>query len=418
MKTAPTSKKRKRLDAPHFEAHANVAFARVRSAFADLLTSVDADPTKPQEVARQFRLNKNLTWKISKIIRESDPASVGPYVPGKAGLSIFLDSMKKAGAPTDRILEVREALDEFEKMQDLHAGSRETLEMMLGNMATGADAQQQMEAQRRLSFRGNSAIWGIRARIQICANIIAPGKNPDFVDLAWLSGLVDFRRLRRDATWAVSSTRKVNDRGELLPLGNIESIDPKFDPEVSAPLMGQFCSDPLPELKLDVGADGLMRYRLVEGPIGNTAATTCIMGILGKGFVRRIQGPGDSLGEHITRLYTPAECLIHDLFVHRDLAYALSPTIHLYSQLPIDMPYPTEDRNGGTLPLWERIQFLGAEPPVVLTPEYPKYRTMIQSVFDRAGWDAKDFHGFRFTMKYPPIPAVAVFRYPLPERRK
>ncbi|MBK8269691.1 MAG: hypothetical protein IPK83_15905 [Planctomycetes bacterium] len=415
MTTPTTTKKRKRPEAPVFEAHANVAFARVRSAFADLLTSVDADPTKPQDVARQFRLNKNLTWKISKIIRESDPGSVGPYVPGKAGLNIFLDSLKKAGAPGRADSRGAEALDEFEKMQDIHAGSRETLEMMLGNMATGAEAQQQLEAQRKLSFRGNSAVWGIRARIQICANFIAPGKDPSFVDLGWLSGLVDFRRLRRDATWAVSSTRKVNDRGELLPLGDIESIDLRFDPETSAPLMGDYCSDPTPELKLEVGADGLMRYKLVEGPIGNTAATTCIMGILGRGFVRRCQVAGDTLGEHITRLYTPAESLIHDLFVHKDLSYALSPSIHLYSQLPIDMPYPTENRNAAQLPLWERIQFLGAKPPVVLTPEYPKYRMMIQSVFDRAGWDPTDFHGFRFTMKYPPIPAVAVFRYPLPE---
>lgn len=416
MKSPPREKKRKRLDAPQFEAHANVAFSRVRSAFAELLSSVDADPTKPQDVARQFRLNKNLTWKISKIIKEADPGSVAPYVPGKAGLNIFLDSLKKAGAPSERISEVREALAEFEKMQDIHAGSRETLEMMLGNMATGLEAQQQLESQRKLSFRGNSAVWGVRARLQICANFIAPGSNDDYVDLAWLSGLVDFRRLRRDATWAVSSTRKVNDRGETLPLGNIEAIDPRFNGEHAAPLMGDFCSDPLPELTLEVGADGVMRYRLVEGPIGNTAATTCIMGIFGRNFVRRHKIPGDELGEHVTRLYTPAECLIHDLFVHRDLAYALEPTIHLYSQLPIDMPYPTEDRNAGMLPLWERIQSLGAKPPLAVTPEFPKYRAMIDSVFDRAGWKAGEFHGFRFMMKYPPMPAVAAFRYPLEDR--
>jgi len=400
-------------EAPHFEAHVTHALARVRTAFADLLGSVNADATRPQDMARDFRLNKNLTWKISRIIKESDPASVAPYIPGKAGLTIFLDSLKKAGAPSQRILEVREAIGEFEKMKDLHAGSRATLETMLGNLATGADGQQQLESLRKLSFRGNSANWGVSARLQLCANFIAPGANKDFVDLAWISGLVDFRRLRRDATWAISSTRKVNDRGELMPLGDIESIDPRFDPETAAPLMGDYCSDPLPDLRLEVGADGLMRYILVGGPIGDTAMTTCIMGILGRGFVRRTRIPGDTLGEHSARLYTPTECLIHDLFVHRDLTNALSPSIHLYSQLPIDMSYPTARRDQGLLPLWEKVQSLGAMPPTVLTPEFPKYRAMVQSVFDRAGWNAKDFYGFRFTMKYPPMPAVAVFRYPL-----
>ena len=413
MKSSTLPVEKPTNDAPHFEAHVSHALARVRAAFADLLSSVNADPTRPQDLARDFRLNKNLTWKISRIIKERDPASVAPYIPGKAGLTIFLDSLKKAGAPSQRILEVREAIGEFDKMKVLHAGSRATLETMLGNLATGDDAQQQLEALRKLSFRGNSANWGVSARLQICANFIAPCDDPDFVDLAWISGLVDFRRLRRDATWAISSTRKVNDKGELIPLGDIESIDPRFDAETSAPLMGDYCSDPVPNLRLEVGADGLMRYILVGGPIGDTAMTTCIMGILGRGFVRRTRIPGDTLGEHSARLYTPAECLIHDLFVHRDLTNALSPTMHLYSQLPIDMSYPTERRDQGLLPLWEKVESLGAEPPTVLTPEFPKYRAMVQSVFDRAGWNPKEFHGFRFTMRYPPMPTVAVYRYPL-----
>lgn len=413
MKTTTTRIDRLPSEAPHFEAHVTHALSRVRTAFADLLTSVNADATRPQDMARDFRLNKNLTWKISRIIRERDPASVAPFIPGKAGLAIFLDSMKKAGAPSQRMLDVREAIAEFEKMKELHAGSRATFETMLGNLATGDDAQQQFEALRKLSYRGNSAIWGVSARLQICTNFIAPGKNPDFVDLAWISGLVDFRRLRRDATWAISSTRKVNDRGELMPLGDIEGIDPRFNPETSAPLMGDYCSDPLPDLRLEVGADGLMRYILVGGPIGDTALSTCIMGILGRGFVRRTRITGDTLGEHSARLYTPAECLIHDLYVHRDLPNALNPSIHLYSQLPIDMSYPTERRDQGQLPLWEKVESLGAEPPNVLAPEFPKYRAMIQSVFDRAGWNPREFHGFRFTMRYPPMPAVAVFRYPL-----
>lgn len=403
-------------DVPPFEKHVKDVFARVRSALAELLTSVGADPTSPQDVARQFDLNKNLTWKISRLIRESDPAACAPYIPGKAGMTIFLDRLKKAGAPVGFIAEARRALADFDDMMDLHAGDRETFETMLGHLARGADAQQQIEAQRRMAFRGNSAIWGIQARLQICANFLAPSSDPEFADLAWLSGLVDLKRLRRDATWAIASTRKVDDKGHLLPVGELQSIDPRFRGDAVAPLMGDFCSDPLPELRLNVGADGLMRYELVEGPIGNTAAATCIVGIIGRRFVARYRAPDDTLGEHVARLYTPVECLIHDLFVHRDLDYALSPTAHLYSQLPINPTYPRGDRDAAQLPLWELVQSLGSQPPVALTPEMPTYRTMIDRVFEHAGWDARDFHGFRLMIRYPPIPTVAVFRYPLEKR--
>jgi hypothetical protein len=46
----------------------------------------------------------------------------------------------------------------------------------------------------------------------------------------------------------------------------------------------------------------------------------------------------------------------------------------------------------------------------------PFYRAMIQSVFSRVGWNAHDFHGFRLSMHYPPIPTLALYRYELPER--
>ena len=41
---------------------------------------------------------------------------------------------------------------------------------------------------------------------------------------------------------------------------------------------------------------------------------------------------------------------------------------------------------------------------------------MVDNVFEQAGWDAADFDGFRFVMKYPPMPTVAVLRYDLVER--
>lgn len=398
---------------PQFEKHVGTVISRLRAALAELFQSVDADATRPQNVARDFGLNKNLTWKISKIICEAEPAAIVNYLPGRAGLKILLDSFKKSGAPVAAIKEVRDAVAEFEKMQEIHAGDRDTLEAMLGALSTGPDAQQQNETQRKLSFRGNSAIWGAQARVQICVNMIAPSSDPDFADLAWITGLVDFRRLRRDAAWAIASTRKVDDQGKTLPTGHMESIDPDFSGDDRAPLMGEFCSEPLPEIRLDAGADGILRYELVEGPIGNTAAATCIIGIFGRQFVRRTSIPGDTIGEHLARLYTPAELLIHDLFVHQDLENAMNPTIHLYDQLPIAPPYPVCGRERGELPIFDPVQPLGIGTASAVVPEFPRYRAIIEAACQRLAWNAREFMGFRFRLKYPPIPSVAVFRYPL-----
>lgn len=179
--------------------------------------------------------------------------------------------------------------------------------------------------------------------------------------------------------------------------------------------MPEFCSRPLPEVRTQVGADGVLRYQLVEGPIGNTAAASCVIGIFGRRFVRRVRVDGDTIGEHNVRLYTPVELLIHDLYVHRELAYALQPETLLYNQLPNLPAYPEGGREGGRLPLPESLQDLGGGPPGTVIPELPNYAALLEGVFAARNWNLRDFHGFRLRMAFPPIPTLAVLRYDLPE---
>ncbi len=386
---------------------------RVRGTFAELLTAVGADPMRPQDVSRRLGLNKNLAWKISRVIREKESGAAVAMMPGREGLKIFLHTMHSFGAPADAITSAKNALAEFEQMIDLHSGDRDTLGLMVGGGTGGKDLQR-MEALRKQSFRGNSAIWGVQARLQLSVHIVAPSDDPEWADLVWLSGLVDFRRLRGDVIWTMASARKADDAGELIPVGPLRAIDSRFAGPDQAPLLGDFCSDPPPAIRVETTADGLLRYQLVEGPVGKSAATTCIVAVHGKRFVRRLRTVGDTVGEHNARLYTPAELLLHDLLVHRDLTHALRPSALLYSQLPVVPSYPQGGRALGLLPLPEQIADLGAAPPDLVTPELPHYSRMIAAVLGAVGWSLPDFHGFRLAMRYPPMPTVAVMRYDLP----
>lgn len=396
-----------------FEAHAAQVVARVRTAISETLAALEINAGKPQDASRKLNLDKNLTWKICRLVRDANPLAAIPLIPGRAGLNILIDAFAKAEAPAELIARVREATDEFDRMVELHSGNRDTLEMMLGNL-TDAGQQERDEAHRKLSFRGNSATWGAQARVQLCTNVIAPGSDPDMADLAWMSGLIDFRRLRREATWAMAAARKTTDDGTPLPVGEIRAIDPAFDGDDKAPLLGDFCSKPLPEIRINLGRDGVTRYELVEGPVGNTASATCIIGLYGRNFVRRRQSSDDTIGEHYARLYTPAEVLIHDLFVHRDLTYAMAPEILIYSQLPGTPNYPTAGRDRGLLSVSDPVIELGG-PRDVVTTELPAYGRMLRSVFERLNWKPEEFRGFRFRLRYPPIPTLALWRYALPE---
>lgn len=400
---------------PPFKNHVITAMQDLRAAIIDALASTGADTSYPQEMARQLGLDKSLAWKVSRVVREPNMAGAVTHVPGRSGLKILEKAFRRAGTPKKVVETYQRAVSDFENMVKIHAGNRSTLGMMMSDLSQGGE-QQQFETFRKLSFQGNSMVWGVQARVQLTASFIAPNDTGEMVDLAWLSGLVDFRRLRHNVPWAIASAKKCKDDGTVLPVGRIDAIDPDYAGKNSAPLLGDFCTKPIPEMRTKEGPDNDLRFELAEGPVGNTAALTCMVGLYGRSFVKRYREVNDTLGEHWARLSTPVELLIHDLFVHKDLDYALSPEIFLYSMLPGGPVYPVSGRDCGMLPVAEKVFDLGLGLNGVTTPEIKQYKQMVQSIYDRVGWDSEMFYGFRFLMRYPPIPSLAILRYELPER--
>ena len=59
-------------DIAAFEDAVPEAIQAVRGALTELLVTAGADPERPQAVARRFGLNKNLAWKVCKIINSPD----------------------------------------------------------------------------------------------------------------------------------------------------------------------------------------------------------------------------------------------------------------------------------------------------------------------------------------------------------
>ena len=384
----------------------------LRGAFSQLITSVGANPRDPQSISRSFGLNKNLAWKISKIVQADDLALVIQQMPGSAGLNIFLRSMKRAGASQELLESARGAISDFEELIEIHSGDRATLEMM-GSELSSAGRQQRDEYYRKLLFQGASYVWGVQARVSLKVGVVGPGDGPGLLDFASLNALVDFRRLRPDVTWTLASRRCRNDDGSEMATFASEAIDPRHGGPDCAPLVEDFCSQPLPELRRVVVA-GNANIELVEGPVGNTGARTCVIGTIQR-RVPYYRAPENEFGEHTAISDTPAELMILDLFFHRDFTFAIPPETGLYSELGARAPYPARGRDRNILPLNEPLQDLGTGPLLLATPEVKRYSQMVQLMFDRMGWTPTDFHGFRMRIPYPACPTAVVLRYPLPE---
>lgn len=419
------------LGDPGFFEDAQGVIHGVRRALADLLAEVGADASQPQEVSRTYGIDKTLAWKVCRVIREPVPWDAVGHIPRKPSVQILVRALAKHGATDDVIGRLWDAVDEFEKFVGRHSDDRETLEIMIGSSAKGAGAGKRLEAFRRTAYQANSAIWGVRTKLHVCMHILAPTPGTDDLSTATISGFHGFNRLRPDVPWNVATISNW-DVGELTNETKPDAIIP-IDPAVAAeggggsgggggeggtdaaPILREFCSEPLPSLRNVRLPDGRTRFELNRGSVGNTAAATMLLGWVSRHCVSRFERYPGELGEHGLFLSTPAETVVHDLLVHKSLTFAHTPSMHVFSELPGGPRYLTDGAAAGTIPIHEHIVELGS-PPDLTTTEFPRYRDLATRGTEALGIPLSEFVGFRMRLEYPPIPTLAIIRHALAKK--
>jgi hypothetical protein len=394
-----------------FHDEGRTAVHGLRRALAGVLASVGADPDQPQEISRKYGLDKTLTWRISRVVREEDVWEAVQHIPRRPSIHIFVRAMTKHGAPENTLESLWKAVEEFEQFIETHSGDRETLEMM-ASTAGRRSAAKRMENFRKAGYQAGAAVWGVCTRTQIAVHFVAPSRIKDRLDVSTVSVLVGFRRLRADVPWAVGSMSQwdVHD-GSLTDLARWEPVDRAVGPG-EIPLMREFCSDPLPIIEKVQARPGLVRYMLTKGPVGSTAASTIVLGWRHPAAATVHQSYPGETGEHGVHLTTPAQGSINDLYIHRDLTFAKNPTAHVYSTLPGGAQYTEGNGNATALPVPCDVVDLGT-PPQTVTPELRNFGEIVAAAARLSSHEMSDFHGFRHRLSYPPIPCIAVLRHAL-----
>jgi hypothetical protein len=400
-----------------FAEHLHFAVRGIRGSLTELLASVGADATRPQEISRRFGLKTKLAWQVSKIVNSRDDHTAIEHLPGKPGVEILHRAFQDAGANPDALKAVRSAMDDFARVVEIHTDDRATLELMLTNLGPARAHAERLEASRKLAFQGNSATWGIQARVRVGVTMYAPNhERPDLVDWVLGGGMDGLRRLRPGVRWPLFHRQLYNDDGTAIER-DARPLDPKADTRDGAnglPLMEAFCSNPLPEVNVVSTPHGKL-YELAEGPIGNTGAVSCTIGSLTRRIASTYRDEHNKWGEASVALTIPTEWLIFDMYLHEDMPRSSDPKIHLFSQIGTGPGAPLSGRDSYPLPVPEPVQDLG-QPPVAATPHLPRYSELVASLFEHAEWDPAAFHGYRFVMRYPPIGSLAVMRFELLER--
>lgn len=391
------------------------AFHTARAAIADLFALIGIDPTKARESARELGLNRGLTWRLTRMVRESDPRSVVSDVPGAQSMAKFFDACLQRGASRQAVDAAIDALNAFEHALSSCSGDRKTLGMLMANTAVGRSTGE-IEKGRRKLFEGACGVWGGQAQTRFVTVFVFPcPSDPTKLDAAHITGLVSFRRLSQRA-WPLSYEALHRATGDAAPFIK-EPLDPAGPTEGQAQLLKGYCSPPLPDIQVVVSGD-YKRFELAPGPVGNEGLTTCVFATRLRRIYDRYSETPDTAG-FMVLLQTPVEQVMFDMFVHKDLGVSDAPRAQLLDRLLFPHSNVESDFDRQSLPMAESAALLPRGLAGTLCPYIPWYSRLIADITARLDIPLEDFVGSRFEMAYPPISTTLSRRFDLqpPPRR-
>lgn len=386
----------------------------LRRALVGAAASVGGDLQQPQEIARRFGVEKTLAWRISRAVREEDAWQALDHLPGKAGLGIFVEAMTKAGAASDRVAQLRAAVDGFEAFLQARVGDRDTLDMIV-TVPPRRSALKRLEAFRKSAFQGNASLLGVRARVQFNVRLLVPSKTEGMLDMAAISGLIDLCRLRPGMPWPVATVRSwgplpqnVLDKARSLTT----TIGVMDGENTISPVMTGHCRPQGLKLRTVKESEGVYRHMLEGGDLGSAGSVDVFSGWYSAAEASVVESTPGELGEHAVILCTPAEELIQDLLVHEDLGIVMDPTARVYSMFPGAPQYPGPCSEHTLLPVPTELLSLGRNLPDTPTPTLA-YEEMLGLAAERLGSDLGRFRVYRYRLAYPPIPSICILSHPL-----
>ncbi|MGB0951829.1 MAG: hypothetical protein ACPG31_01265 [Planctomycetota bacterium] len=382
----------------------------LRGALTDLLSGAGVLNARPQEIAREFKLNKNLAWKVSKLVHETPDHSTLSFIPGPSGFQIFLEALGTRGVPASQVTAADHAFQTFQEMVVRHAGDRPTLQLLLDSMALQEGDSSRLEESRRLAFQGNSGLLGIQANVRFSSFFFAPNpEDPTMLDKAFIGGLLGLRRFRPDASWVLLRHSAQDGEGNDVPVTGRIPLDPRFNGPGPS-LLGDYTSSPTPEVRVRK-VNHVEFFELAKGPIGNTGIGDVCFGHFNLLDVPRYKAPGDEDGQLHLYLGSPVETLVFDLFLHKDMEIPSPPT----SELSLDFHHVDGSHYVDELPLSSAPRQLRGASPSVATPLIQNYGGMADLVWGRLGWKPQDFRAWRMEVKFPPIPGTLTMKFGLEE---
>ncbi len=370
------------------------------SSIEAVIASIPGRPERPMDVAKALGLNKDISSRIVKAVRQPDPLAVLHGMPGPEPLTRLIRAAADLDVDVKVVADARRAVERFDHLIRTEAGDRGTLDAMISAWLPEAREKQELAA-KQLAFRGMALIRGVSSETNFSTTFISPSAtDPDHVDVAALIGTFGLRRIHPSATvrlgsrllkQAIRSTRYTLNGKEVTSIA-----DARLD---------QFCSRPLIELEPLEGEDRVV-YTLGPGAVGSSGAANVLLGEYQPAAMLRYKPEGARRGDaqFMARITYPLRRLVFDLLIHEDTFPDARPTAIVHDTISGGVvSIEDEVREIDRLELHEDVIACGYGIERMRFAEIPRYTEMLAHVCDVRGWDPSSFRGYRCLIDYPVV---------------
>jgi hypothetical protein len=376
-----------------------------------ILDAIPGGPFGPAELARRLGVDKVLTSRTLKAVRNKDPLAVIHLAPGPEPLRRLARAAGRAGAPPATVAEVEAAVDAFESLIRQEAGDRSSLNAIIS--AWLPEARHEFELRRKQSaFKAMSQLKGAMADTNLATVMVHPSRDESKLDVVWVTGLLGLHRLRPGAGVKFATRRITDGNGPRRPT----SLDGVPVDDLDGVRLEEFCSSPPPKLNV-VPAGEVVHYTLADTGFGPRSAVDLVFAEANIAELPRYI-PRDSgrKAYYFAEISTPAKALLFDVYVHDDVYPGSDPALHIYDTA-LDGVASVNDaaRNIDRIDMDESIQPLGARLGQSRSTDVPDYARLLRHVTGKMAWDAGRFRGYRCRVDYPIYGTQVVMAFDAPE---
>jgi hypothetical protein len=382
-----------------FTAQAVDAYLKARESLVAWVRAFPKPIRRPRDLQLVSQLDYTLCWQIITVTKSAGLGGAA-YIPGPVSLKRMIAESQRQRLPEEVVATLKEGLGQFYDAAKAHADSRAGFGSMIAAVTSGDSIEL---STRKNAYRFESEIWGRQLGVIHQLVAITARPTPSTVSSLLVSSSLNCRRLRPNAArsfWGYYEPPE----GPAIE-ANFQPFEEEAFKSLGAPLMPQFCSSPLPKLRMAHYDNGWTHAEVEEDGIGRRSAVDVVFGV---------RLPQDILTEGIqtpyaattsARLSSPTELLVMDLMVHRPSFGEIEPQLIVHANSP----------GSNRLAVARQVQQLQIDAPInrlVSTPEGFQDRDavrapeIVQYLIDREPLTLTDYDCFRVRIPFPVLNSV------------